>query len=261
VLLPVGTGAPGRAGAARRSLREDLPAGLAHIRRRPALALGVTAMVAGQCLTRATDSMTGPVFKELGVDEAGLGVLLTGLGAGYVVGAIAVGQWGKRFDPLRTLGLATAVAGAVLAAQGAVLLLGGRAPALVWVAPAALLGVAYAALGVSYGYIVQRETPADLMGRVSATAGSLTTALPLAAPPLVAVLVEWVGLGPVYTTAAVATAVLGAGVALLRPRRATAAAEGTGAVVPSPVERSGGPSSVPPRHAPATSYSGAGRTG
>jgi MFS family permease len=228
--LPTGPAAPKPSRGPKPPFWKELPVGIAHIRRRPVLALGVGAMVVGQCLTRATDSMTGPVFKGLGVDEAGLGLLLTSLGGGYVVGAAAVGQWGKRLHPLTTLGLATLGAGALLALQGAALLLGVHPPALGWVPSLFVLGTAYASLGVSYGYILQRETPAEVMGRVSASANALTTALPLAGPPTVALLVEVLGLGQVYTAAALATVGLGVAILLARPRAEAPAS----AAVPQP---------------------------
>lgn len=215
--LSIGTAAPAPTGAAKRPFWEDLPVGVAYIRQRPILALGVGAMIIGQCLTRATDSMAGPVFKGLGVDEAGLGVLMTGLGIGYIGGAAAVGQWGKRLHPLSTLGLATLSAGGLLALQGTALLVHVRPPVVGWLPLAILLGAAYASLGVAYGYILQRETPADLMGRVNSSANALTTALPLFAPPVVALLAERLGLAQVYTATAVATAGVGLAIVLARP--------------------------------------------
>ena len=50
-------------------------------------------------------------------------------------------------------------------------------PKLGWMAGAFLLGVLASAEGVPYGYVLQSETPKEMMGRVSAAAMSLQTLL------------------------------------------------------------------------------------
>jgi hypothetical protein len=53
-------------------------------------------MVAGAFLIRATDTIGVVVLKDLGATAGQLGLSFTCLGAGYVAGAIVVGQWGHR---------------------------------------------------------------------------------------------------------------------------------------------------------------------
>ena len=70
---------------------------------------------------------------------------------------------------------------------------------------------------VPYPTIVQLETPPELMGRVSATAGSLPTVLQLVAPIAGAALAQWQGVGFVLTLGGCLLAALGLAVAALRP--------------------------------------------
>jgi hypothetical protein len=86
-----------------------------------------------------------------------------------------------------------------------------------------LIGLSAAAVFVPYGYVVQVETPPELLGRVFATAGGIQNAFILIAPPLGAVLAELWGVGFVFTAAGIALALLGLVVFFLRPTFATQA--------------------------------------
>ena len=86
-----------------------------------------------------------------------------------------------------------------------------------------------------YGYVVQVETPPELLGRVFATAGGIQNAVLLLAPPVGAVLAERWGVGVVFTAAGIALALLGLVVFFLRPVVATQAATEHAAVQTSAV--------------------------
>jgi hypothetical protein len=79
-----------------------------------------------------------------------------------------------------------------------------------------LLGVGFATVGVTYGAIVQRETPADLMSRVSATTEMLTTVVPLVAPFVVSLIAAWLGVGWAFAIAGGGLMIVGAVVVLAR---------------------------------------------
>jgi MFS family permease len=92
--------------------------------------------------------------------------------------------------------------------------------------PARLLfGMGYGSSQVTSAYAVQQQTPAALMGRVSATARSLVTIVPLPAPLMAAALSERWGLGQTYAAAGVALGV--AAVCVLSLRTWTGEARGT----------------------------------
>jgi ABC-type transport system involved in cytochrome bd biosynthesis fused ATPase/permease subunit len=80
-----------------------------------------------------------------------------------------------------------------------------------------LIGLSAAAVFVPYGYVIQVETPPELLGRVFATAGAIQNAFLVMAPPLGAVLAELWGVGFVFTAAGIAFALLGLVVFFLRP--------------------------------------------
>jgi hypothetical protein len=128
-----------------------------------------------------------------------------------------IGQWGARANPFGLLGGAKLAVGALVALIGLAAIFDFDSAPAVWIP--ALLGIGFASAGVLVPYptILQRETPPELMGRVSATAGSLPTVLQLAAPILGAALAEWQGVGFVLAVAGGGLALLGAIVLALRP--------------------------------------------
>lgn len=200
---------------------DDLRAGLRFMFANRAITLGVGAMVGVSFLVRGTDTLGALVLKVLGVGEGLQGLSGTALGIGYVLGALVAGQWGQRSSALTNFGAGVMVVGAVLAAIGvaAALALTGLG---VIVSAAfvgrTILGAGFALLIVAYGYLLQRNTPAEMIGRVTATSRSLISGVPLVAPLLATLLADWLGLGPAYTLFGVALLCVGAVVVLIQAR-------------------------------------------
>lgn len=197
----------------------EFRAGVVHIRRRRALVMAVGSMIAAAFLIRATDTVGVVVLKDLGVTAGELGLSFTFLGVGYVAGAIVVGQWGHKVSPLLVMGIAVLELGSLMVMLGMAVarqMSGGSVAFFAAFPSRLLLGVGFAAGGVAYGAIVQRETPADLMGRVSATTEMLTTVVPLVAPFVVSLLAAWLGVGWAFAIAGGGLMVVGAVVVLGR---------------------------------------------
>jgi hypothetical protein len=169
------------------------------------------------------DSLGVLALRELGIGEAFFGLTIGSIGLGTAAGAIAIGQWGKRIHPFVTLGAGQVGGGLVVALLGVAVTLQARGTGA-WVMVYLLIGLSAAAVFVPYGYVVQVETPPELLGRVFATAGGIQNAVLLMAPPLFAVLAELWGVGFVFTAAGITLALLGLVVFFLRPAVATQAA-------------------------------------
>ncbi|MGI8857150.1 MAG: MFS transporter, partial [Thermomicrobiales bacterium] len=211
--------APPTAAQITRRFWPEFRAGVTHIARRQALMMAVGSMVAAAFLIRATDTIGVVILKDLGVTAGQLGLSFTCLGVGYVAGAIVVGQWGHRVSPLLVMGLAVLELGSLMAMMGMAVVqqMSGGSVAFFAAFPSRLLlGIGFAAGGVAYGAIVQRETPADLMGRVSATTEMLITVVPLAAPFLVSLIAAWLGVGWAFAIAGGGLMIVGAVVVLAR---------------------------------------------
>src|SRR4051794_9256185 len=96
----------------------ELREGLAYIVGRRALVLCILGFGATIFLLFCFDSLSVLAFQELGVSKALFGLAIAGIGAGGVLGTIAVGRYGGDLNPFILLGGGTAIVG------GCVLLLG-----------------------------------------------------------------------------------------------------------------------------------------
>jgi predicted MFS family arabinose efflux permease len=87
---------------------------------------------------------------------------------------------------------------------------------IAWIPGWFLIGLAGAAMFVPYGYVLLRETPEELMGRVSASANAVATTAQLLAPPLGAAVAEWRGVGFVFVVSGAILALIGVAVLVMR---------------------------------------------
>jgi MFS family permease len=197
--------------------------GLSYLIHRRSLVLSVASNSVTLLIIFTFDSLGVLALRELGIGEALFGFTIGSIGLGTAAGAIAIGQWGKRIHPFVTMGAGQIGGGLVVAILGVAVTLHARGMGT-WVIVYLLIGLAAAAVFVPYGYVIQVETPPELLGRVFATAGGIQNAVLLMVPPLGAVLAEFWGVGFVFTAAGIALALLGLMVFFLRPAIATQAA-------------------------------------
>jgi hypothetical protein len=175
------------------------------------------------------DSLGGLALRELSLGAALFGLTVGSIGLGTAAGAIAIGQWGKRIHPFVMMGAGQIGGGIVVALLGVAVTLQARGTGA-WVLVSLLIGLSAAAVFVPYGYVVQVETPAQVLGRVFATASGIQNALLLLAPPVGAVLAALWGVGFVFTAVGLALVLLGLVVFFRRPPVATQAATEDAAV-------------------------------
>jgi len=205
----------------------ELSEGLAYIVRRPTLTIAIGSMSAALFMIFIIDSIGVLALKELGVSEALFGVAVGSIGLGTALGALLISQWGRRLPPFRLMGVGQLVTGSSVAVLGAAVVLSVRGTGLEWVLVYFVTGLSAAAIMVTYSFILQIETPRELMGRVFATADGVQTVFQLLAPPLGAALAGLYGVGIVFGTAGAALALVGLLVMLASPRVQVARAEAT----------------------------------
>jgi hypothetical protein len=197
----------------------DLREGWRHIARSRLLLIAVFGTALASVAIRSTDTLGAVVDRSLGVTQNVLGLTAMASGAGYVLGSLLVGQWGWRFRPVGMTGVARFGVGAVLIGRGVALLmhLTGRAVVACIVLPSFFLaGIGFAAMSVANAYLLQRETPHALMGRVSATAYAVDEALPIPAPIIATFLAARWGTGGAYTVYGALLALIGLILLLIR---------------------------------------------
>lgn len=196
-----------------RELRE----GLAYVARRRALVVAIASMSAATFLLLAFDTLSPLAFMQLGAGKSLFGLAVAALGLGGVLGAVAIGRHGQAFNPFVVLGGAKILIGGLVGLIGAVLLGAARPAPEVWLPVLLVVGFAAAGVLVSAPTILQRETPPELMGRVSASANAVPTIFQITAPIAGAAVAAWQSVGFVFAVSGAALAGLGLIVVILRP--------------------------------------------
>lgn len=195
-------------GAARRKFGQEFVDGLVHIRQNPVLATAILAMAVGFFLIFLYDGLIALLVKEIGFSSALLGASVASAGAGGVLGALLLGQFFAQRDPLQLMVASGLIGGLLVALMGHV----GRGDIAVSPVFFCVLlfatGVASAGLFVPYRVVLQKETPLELLGRVSAVGEGLSAAAMMAAPPIGAGLAEIAGVPAPYLVSGYATAFL-----------------------------------------------------
>lgn len=194
-----------------------LKQGAALLSARPRLAASVGLMAAGFWAMFLYDTLIAPLVAGLGFDETRLGLILSAVGAGGVLGALGAGSGAAR-HPFALAGLAGTVSAGLIIALGVVDLRQIALPFAVMLTGAFTIGLASAAILVPLRTVMQAETPPDKMARVAALSEAANTTALLAAPFAGAALAEYLGLGAAFVAGG-AIALVNALIALRRARR------------------------------------------
>ena len=198
------------------SFWEEFKTGFLFLIRNKVLAISVGSVAAAMFVIFTFDGLGALALRDVGVNEALFGLAVGAIGLGTAVGAATIGQWGMRFNPLRIIGAGQLVGGIMVVLVGAAALARFDRVPMAWIPGWFLIGLAGAAMFVPYGYVLLRETPEELMGRVSASANAVATTCQLLAPPLGAAIAEWRSVGFVFVTAGTILALIGVAVLLTR---------------------------------------------
>lgn len=215
--------------AAQPGFRGELAAGFAHLRRRPVLTTAIVAMSLGFFVIFLYDALAALLLRQMGMGEAVFGLAVAAAGGGGVAGALALGQFAARRDPLRLMAAGGVASGLMTAAMGHA----GRGDldlsAAGMLALMAAAGFTSAALFVPYRTVLQREAAPAMLGRVTAVGEAAGNAAMLAAPPLGAWIAAAAGVPVPYLLGGYLMVALGLLLALVRGRvPASVAARGAG---------------------------------
>ncbi|MBU8768369.1 MFS transporter [Cytobacillus oceanisediminis] len=189
---------------------KEFSEGIKHIFHTPLLRVSIILSSAAFFIIFLYDGLFIFIAKQIGFKEGNFGLLISAVGAGSVAGSLLLGHWtGWNRKPVHLMSSSAILSGTFIVAVG----LGGLGllnfPPLVWIIGACLLGLLGAGESVPYGYVLQSETPKQMMGRVSAAAMSLQTFSMLIAPAAGALLAKQLGASFVMIGAGLATTLLG----------------------------------------------------
>jgi len=193
-----------------KSYLEDFKEGISHIFSARILKAAITLSSLGFFLIFLYDGLFVFVAQNLGFAGEEFGLLISSVGFGSVVGALLLGRftsWKKQ--PIQLMALASVISGLLILLIGVSVYGVFELPKILWIAGVFLLGILASAEGVPFGYVLQSETPKNIMGRVSSAAASLQTFSMLVAPAAGAMLAKWIGVSGVLIGAGIATFFLG----------------------------------------------------
>ncbi|CAM4012746.1 MFS transporter [Mesobacillus thioparans] len=192
------------------SYLEDLTEGIKHIFSARILKAAIILSSIAFFIIFLYDGLFVFVAQNLGFGEEEFGLLVSSVGFGSVVGALLLGRFTSwKTKPIHLMASASVMSGILILFIGLGVYGLFELPKFLWLAGAFLLGIMASAEAVPYGYVLQSETPKNIMGRVSSAAASLQTFSMLVAPAAGAMLAKWIGVSGVLTGAGIATFFLG----------------------------------------------------
>ncbi len=178
---------------------DEMRDALRFMRSRPVLLYAVVYVTVWMFFVFLYDALFVLFAERLGLGEASLGVLMSGVGAGSVLGSLAAGRWTFwKANPLGLMSRLGIVSGLAIAVVGIGAF--GWLPSSLWLWTAVfvVLGFLGGFDAVPYGYVLQTETTDATIAPVSAFAGALQTGSMLVAPLLGSALAGWIGVGGVF---------------------------------------------------------------
>lgn len=188
----------------------ELLGGIRHISKTPLLKISVILSSIAFFIIFLYDGLFIFVAQKLGFSEGDFGILISAVGLGSVVGSLLMGNWTQwKRKPIHFMATAAIFSGAVIILLGLGSMNVIELPHFGWIAGAFFLGLLGSGESVPYGFILQSETPKEMMGRVSAVATSVQTFSMLIAPTAGALLAKWIGVSTVLAGAGTATCLLG----------------------------------------------------
>ena len=214
---PSETAAVGKAEPEKHRFWRELHEGFSYVLSSRTLLVTIGGLSFATFLLLAFDTLSPLALMQLGVGRTLFGLAIGAVGFGSVVGVSLIGRSGNRFNPSLILGAGKIAVGGVVTGIGVLLVTHVHPPPATWIAVLFLLGFAAAGIFVAAPTIIQQETPAALIGRVSATAGAIPTVFQVAGPVIGAAVAAWQSVGFVFTTAGIGLVLVGAVVVVLRP--------------------------------------------
>lgn len=173
--------------------------GWQHIRSRRMLYVSIVLASIYMFITFFYEGQISQWVNALGEDVTAYGMIVSAIGFGTVVGSLIIGQWTSwKHNPLQFMTLTGILSGFFLIVLG----LGGRGdiqlPLYAWWLICFSWGMTASSTFIPYSYVIQTETPKELMGRVSSVSGALMSFNMMIAPLIGSSLMHTLGVGTVF---------------------------------------------------------------
>ncbi|MFB7142177.1 MFS transporter [Gottfriedia sp. NPDC056225] len=162
------------------------------------LCMAVCSMFFTTFLVFIYDSFIALWSKELGIAVSSFSLQISGISLGSLLGAVIVGQFGNRIQPIKLLFISPFFIGLFFSIIG----LGGihivTFHEWLWLSIWSLIGFLGASIPISYGTILQTTTPTIHLGKIYSSAQSILNIPTFVAPLIGAWIVRTLGIGYVF---------------------------------------------------------------
>lgn len=198
--------------------------GLRYIGQNRILATAIVLMAVRFFLIFLYDGLLVLWGKDIGMGEEYFGIFLGAVGLGTVIGTVVVGQWSFwSAKPIQMMSITASISGlgVILLSFGSF----GWVPpnVILWTTLFFLVGAIGAGSSVPYGYVLQKQTPSGIIGRVTGTANAIQNLSMFLAPAIGAMIAEWWGTGGVFLIAGTGTVFISLVAMLVVPKTGGAA--------------------------------------
>ncbi|WP_019241244.1 MULTISPECIES: MFS transporter [Bacillus] len=189
---------------------EEFKLGIQHIFNTPLLKTAIILSSIAFFIIFLYDGLFSFVAKKIGFSEEGFALLISAVGFGSVAGALLLGRWTNwKTRPIHYMAIASVFSGSFIVLIGLGSMGMFSLPNYLWILVAFILGILASIESIPYGYVLQSETPQEMMGRVSAAATSSQTFSMLFAPAAGAFFAKLIGISSVFIVAGLTTFLLG----------------------------------------------------
>ncbi len=193
-------------------IRQNLVAGIDVVRKTPILRSALVMMGAGYFAMFFYDTLIAPMTRDLGYTETILGLSLATVGAGGVLGALALGTGQADRRPFVLVAIGSGIAAVIIIGIGVFEVTGKPLGHIVFIGLFGLLGFCTAMTVVPFRTVIQNNVSSARIGRVTALSEALNTIALLTAPFIGAAIAATYSIGAAF--------ICGGGVMLLVAIRA-----------------------------------------
>src|SRR5690625_4706663 len=177
---------------------DELKEGFSYILKNKKLLLTIITTALSFFVIFLYDGLIVFLSQDIGLSEAHFGFLISFVGFGAITGSLLMGQFSFwKPKPLTTVLLSFLGSGIVIFLMGT----GAYFPAFVFFIFALIIGVLNGTQNVGYGFILQKETPSYMLGRVSSVAQGLQNFTMLSAPLIGALVSKLLNVNAVFILA------------------------------------------------------------
>ncbi len=195
---------------------ENIRAGAREIGAKPILKATLIMMGAGYFAMFFYDMLIVPVTRDFGFSETVLGVTLAFVGAGGVLGSLALGETQRPFLWIAT---GAGIGGSLSIVLGLFEATGTPMPLVLYLAIFFVLGITSAMGLVPYRAVIQNHVPSNRIGRVTALSEAINTSAILTAPFLGATLASVTSIGVAFVGGGLMFLLLAGRALMLRDQR------------------------------------------